>query len=263
MTSRRQFVRQIFGKFLRGVGVRAIAQSLTDEGLPSPSAHDPARNLHRDPRGWAFSAVRAILLNESYTGRRVWAKQRKVEELIDPDDVAAGNQTRLRWRPEEEWVRPDQRTHEALVSDDVYLAARGRLASGERGSRKPRTSVHAYPLRGILYCSICGRRMEGTWHATKDGVDGRALYRCAVRRHRALIDDFPNHPSTLYVREDAILAPLDNWIATITSPEALASHQPSSPRPSANDALLAKLADVDRKISALMRQWRPGRTCLN
>ncbi len=251
-------VRQIFEMFIDGVGVRGIAQRLTDEGIPSPSAHDPARNPHRDPKGWAFSAVRAILLNESYTGRRVWAKQRKVEELIDPDDVAAGSQTRLRWRPEEEWVRPDHRTHEALVSDDVYLAARGRLASGERGSRKPRTSVHAYPLRGIIYCAICSRRMEGTWHSRKDGVNGRALYRCALRSHRALIDDFPDHPRTLYVREDAILAPLDNWIATITSPEALASHQPSAPRASTNDAVQAKLADVDRKIAALISAVEAG-----
>ena len=65
-------VRQIFQMYLDGVGIRAIAQRLTDADVPSPSAHDPARNSHRDPRGWAFSAVRAILLNETYTGRRVW-----------------------------------------------------------------------------------------------------------------------------------------------------------------------------------------------
>ena len=123
-----------------GTGLRAIAQSLAEDGIPSPSAHDPARNTHRDPRGWAFSAVRAILANESYTGRRVWAKQRKVEELIDPEDVAAGNRTRLRWRPEDEWVRPDERTHPALIDDELFLAARGRLVSREPGNRKPRSS---------------------------------------------------------------------------------------------------------------------------
>ena len=54
------------------------------------------------------------------------------------------------------------------------------------------------------------------------------------------------------------LAPLDNWIATITSPEALAAHQPLSPHASTNDALQAKLADVDRKISALIAAVEAG-----
>lgn len=141
-------VRQIFQMYLDGVGIRAIAQRLTDADVPSPSAHDPARNSHRDPRGWAFSAVRAILLNETYTGRRVWAKQRKVEELIDPEDVAAGNRTRLSWRPEEEWVRPDELTHDRLIDDDTFAAVRGRLASGVSGQRKARSSAHVYLLRG-------------------------------------------------------------------------------------------------------------------
>ncbi len=70
-------VRRIFELYVAGSGLRSIAQTLTDDGVLSPSAHDPHRNPHRDPRGWAFSAVRAILANETYTGRRVWAKQRK------------------------------------------------------------------------------------------------------------------------------------------------------------------------------------------
>ncbi|MEO8828608.1 recombinase family protein, partial [Lapillicoccus sp.] len=144
-------VRRIFEMYLAGVGVRTIAQRLTDDAVPSPSAHDRRRNPHRDPRGWAFSAVRAILLKESYTGRRVWAKQRKVEELVDPEDVAAGNRTRLRWRPEEEWVRPEHRTHDALVDDGTFVAVRGRLVSNSSTrERKPRSSPHSYELRGLL-----------------------------------------------------------------------------------------------------------------
>ena len=213
-------VREIFESFVGGAGVRAIAQRLTDTGIPSPSAHDPARNSHRDPRGWAFSAVRAILTNEAYTGRRVWAKQQKFEELLDPDDVAAGNRTRLRWRPEDQWIRPEIKTHIALVEDDLFVAARGRLASTRPGTRKPRSSTHAYPLRGILFCSICGRRMEGTWRKAKTGETGRVLYRCALRHNRALAQDFPEHPNTLYLSEEAILEPLDQWIASITTSEA-------------------------------------------
>lgn len=56
-------VRRIFELYVAGSGLRSIAQTLTDDGVLSPSAHDPHRNPHRDPRGWAFSAVRAILLD--------------------------------------------------------------------------------------------------------------------------------------------------------------------------------------------------------
>ena len=251
-------VLRIFELYVAGLGVRGIAQQLTDNGIPSPSAHDPGRNSHRDPRGWAFSAVRAILANETYTGRRVWAKQRKTEELLDPEDVAAGNRTRLRWRPEQEWVRPDHRTHEPLIADDLFLAARGRLTSREPGTRKPRASNHPYPLRGLLFCSICGRRMEGTWHANRAGEHGRVLYRCAVRSNRALADDFPEHPRSVYVREDAILAPLDDWIAAMTSPEALTAHQRPTSESSPTQALMTQLAELDRKISYLVAAVEAG-----
>lgn len=251
-------VRRIFEMFVAGQGVRFIAQQLTDAEVPSPSAHDQARNPHRDPRGWAFSAVRAILSNEAYTGRRVWAKQRKVEELIDPEDVAAGNRTRLRWRPKEEWIRPQLKTHDPLIEDDLFIAARGRLASTERGARKPRASAHHYLLRGVLFCSVCGRRMEGTWRKVGNDGEGRILYRCALRRSRALAADFPDHPGALYVREDAILGPLDQWISSMTTPNALAQHQHASARTAPSDALQQKLSDVERKIASLIAAVEAG-----
>lgn len=64
-------VRRIFEMFAAGQGLKAIATTLTTEGVPSPSAHDPGRNPHRDRRGWAHSAVRNILRNEKYLGRAV------------------------------------------------------------------------------------------------------------------------------------------------------------------------------------------------
>lgn len=250
-------VRQIYELYATGVGLRAIAQRLTDDGIPSPSAHDPARNSHRDQRGWAFSAVRAILENESYTGRRIWAKQRKVEELIDPDDVAAGLRTRLQWRPEDEWVRPTEQTHAALVSVDLFLTVRGRLASGQRGVRKPRASTHSYMLRGLIFCGVCGRRMEGAWRPNRAHDTGRVLYRCAIRNNRALGESFPDHPQSVYVREDAILNSIDEWIASLTSPSALASHQHPGGGAS-DDATRRELSELDRKISALVTAIEAG-----
>ena len=102
-------VQRIFRMYVvEGYSFRAIAQILTDEGIPSPSAHDPARNRHRDGRGWAFSARTGHLWKRPYAGRRVWGRQEKFESLLDPSDVAAGSQTRMRWKEKETWIRPGQ-----------------------------------------------------------------------------------------------------------------------------------------------------------
>ncbi len=74
-----------------GTGCYAIAEGLTRDGIPSPSAHDRARNRHRSGIAWSKSAVRAILTNPRYTGRQVWNRQRKDEVLLDVNDVALGH----------------------------------------------------------------------------------------------------------------------------------------------------------------------------
>ena len=52
-------VERIFAMYLAGAGYKQIATTLTREGVPSPSAHDHARNRHRPGHAWARSAVRA------------------------------------------------------------------------------------------------------------------------------------------------------------------------------------------------------------
>ncbi|HZE15468.1 MAG TPA: recombinase family protein, partial [Mycobacterium sp.] len=127
-----------------------IAQRLTDDGAPSPSQYDPVRNPHRDPRGWSHSAIRAILDNPTYRGVRVWGRQQKYEVLVDPDDVAAGHETRMRWRDQAEWITPARRTHEALVTDDLADAVRFRMQA-RRGPDLvcSRESSTPYALRGM------------------------------------------------------------------------------------------------------------------
>jgi site-specific DNA recombinase len=62
-------VRRIFADFAAGLGIYAIAERLTADGIPCPSAHDPARNPHRCGLAWSKGAVRTILANPRYTGR--------------------------------------------------------------------------------------------------------------------------------------------------------------------------------------------------
>ncbi|MDN3359274.1 recombinase family protein [Actinomadura sp. DC4] len=209
-------VSRIFEEFLNGQGIYAIAEGLTRDNLPSPSAYDRKRNRHRSGIGWSKSAVRAILLNPRYTGRQVWNKQRKDEILIDIDDVALGHTTKMSWNDSAEWIWSDTLTHEPLIRTEDFERAQALLAAkGKRAVvRRPRTGGHTYILRSLCHCDLCGRRMQGNW--TNDAP----YYRCRYPQEYALANKL-DHPKSVQVREDDILEALDDWLASVFSPPRL------------------------------------------
>ncbi len=253
-------VERIYAMFgLQNAGLRLIAETLTAEGVPSPAAYDRLRNSHRDPTGWSHSAVRAILTNPSYRGVRVWGKQERFESLIDPDDVAAGHEVRMRWKDADSWITSPVRTHEPLVSDALIDVVAGRIAMRTPGKQKPRTSQHPYVLRGLIFCARCGSRLQGSYRPTKRAGGGRVLYRCEIRRGRALPARLADHPPTLYVNEAAILGPLDEWIASFADPAWLAESQTADPGATARTAgLRSQVSDLDAKISHLIAAIEAG-----
>ncbi|RZU76865.1 recombinase [Micromonospora kangleipakensis] len=87
-------VRRIFAMYLGGYGMFAIAEALTRDDIPCPSAYDRTRNRHRGGLAWPKSAVRVILTNPRYTGRQTWNKQRTGKVLLDVNDVALGHATK-------------------------------------------------------------------------------------------------------------------------------------------------------------------------
>ncbi|WP_079611706.1 recombinase family protein [Mycobacteroides abscessus] len=251
-------VERIYRMYADGAGLRFIAQQLTNEGVPSPSQYDPARNRHRDPRGWAHSAIRAILDNPAYTGVRVWGKQEKYEVLLDPDDVGAGYETRMRWRDQAEWIAPERRTHEALISDDLAQAVRLRT-DARRGPDRvcKRESTAPYALRGLLYCAACGRRMQGAARGGKQTT--RILYRCELGKARSTPMELADHPRTVYLREDAVISRLDRWIASLADPDDLARGQHVDPTADAGYAALQRqLSEANRKVAALVTAVESG-----
>lgn len=249
-------VARIYRMYADGAGLRYIAQRLTDDGVPSPSQYDPARNRHRDPRGWSHSAIRAILDNPTYLGVRVWGKQEKYEVLVNPDDVAAGYETRMRWRDQANWVVPDRRTHEALISDELAQAVRLRTQTRRGpGLVCSRESTVPYALRGILFCAVCGRRMQGAARVGKQAT--RILYRCELGKSRSVPVDLTDHPRTVYLREDAVTPRLDEWIASLADPEDLARGQEVDPEAD-NVALLRQLSAANSKVAALVAAVESG-----
>lgn len=230
-------VQRIFAEFLGGRGLLAIAERLTHDGILCPSAYDRARNRHRSGIAWSKAAVRAILLNPRYTGRQVWNRQRKDEVLIDVNDVALGHMTKLRWNDSDNWIWSQQAAHEALVEEETFAQVQALLSApgSAKEGRKPRRTPRPYIFRGLLFCGICERRMQGSWNNDKPH------YRCVFPREYAQVNHL-DHPRSVYVREELIVEPLDTRLATTFDPE----HLPDTIRAMAD----AQLADDHRLAEA-------------
>lgn len=159
-----------------GFGFKAIARQLTDEGVPSPSANDPARNPHRPGHAWAASAVRAILRNPRYLGHQVYGRQQRQEVLLDPAQPALGHATRMRWRTAENWVTSGDQSHPSLVDQGLWGRVQAAMASRDPKMPQgtPRATPGRYPLAGLITCQQCGRRMQGSH------TRGHPFYRCRL-----------------------------------------------------------------------------------
>ena len=206
-------VRWVFAQRLAGHSVARIARALNEAGIPCPSAADPGRNPHRPGTGWTLGTVTTILANPRYTGRQVWNRQRTDKDLADPADVSLGHKDVQRWNLPDGWVISTRPAHQALVSEEDFVAAQA--VSASRGPT-PRTGPGSpgkrrYLLAGLLTCGACGRRMESAWS------NGKPAYRCRHGHTSASAPD-PGRPKNAYVREDRILPHLPALHVLLASP---------------------------------------------
>ena len=214
-------VRRIFDMYLAGAGYKQIAAVLTNEGIPSPSAHDPKRNSHRPGHSWAMSAVRAILTNPRYLGYQVSGRTKKKGVLLNPDVPALGHVTRQQWQQRDEWVTSSVQAYDAIVEVQIWHRVQALVASNTRTkAMTPSRRTHAgvrrsdpsrYPLAGLVVCDACGKRLQG------NTVRGYSLYRCRMSSDYA--SPLKDHPPCLSVREDRLLAHIDQWLSKLFTPE--------------------------------------------
>jgi DNA invertase Pin-like site-specific DNA recombinase len=209
-------VQQIFAWRIEGVGFRAIAARLSEQGVPCPSAADRERNSHRRGRAWSVSAVRAIVMNPKYKGQGNYGRYRKVERLFDVNDPAAGHVTRMSPAPAAEVIKTDGIVA-PIVTESAWQQAQSDRSPARPGPRTDRSQPTRFALRGLLVCAKCGRRMQGHTVKRRSGAQ-RLGYQCAYRT------DYPgddSHPKSLFVAEDRILPAVDGWLSDLTSPKRL------------------------------------------
>ncbi|MEV8371129.1 recombinase family protein [Kribbella sp. NPDC056861] len=214
-------VRRIFEMYLEGWGRKAIAEQLNRDGVPCPSAHSPKQNRHRKMDGWQHSTVAAILENPRYTGYAIYGRWQKVEELLDPEDVAAGYIVRFRRSPQAKIVRSREPAHPAILSVETFTAAQLEKRRRRKGGRSDWSSIdrrrvskkRVYELRGRIMCGICERKMEGAARHRET-----IYYRCNAR---TLVPESATalaHPAQVYLREDLVSTAINRWIGQLFDP---------------------------------------------
>jgi site-specific DNA recombinase len=242
---------RIFAEFLAGAGIYAIAEGLTHDGIPCPSAHDPGRNRHRCGIAWSKGAVRAILTNPRYTGRQVWNRQRKDEVLLDVHDVALGHTTKMRWNEAGKWIYSEEVVHPPIIDAETFQRAQDVLAARGRGpcQHKPHDRRRVYAFVGALFCGVCERRMQGHW------INEAPYYRCRFPSEYALANKV-RHPRNVYLRQDAFEADVNGWLTTVFAPHRLRdtidqmiAGQQATGDEAAAEAAAARIADANLKMT--------------
>jgi DNA invertase Pin-like site-specific DNA recombinase len=157
-------VRRIFEMYADlGMGLRAIASRLNEDGIPSPGCAN--RNANQDNK-WGLATVRAILTNSVYTGNLTWNKRSQGKFHRIANGQAMKRETlgrQVQRNAPQDWITiPD--AHEALVSRDLFRRAQGRRTeekSTKENFRRGRGKSSPFLLTSLLVCKHCGFKLQG------------------------------------------------------------------------------------------------------
>lgn len=167
-------VRRIFGMYLEGQSVAAIAKKLNADRVDPPRVYAARRRA-----GWKDSTIRNILHNETYTGvwtygERRWRKLPGTNKRR-PMSVPGGG-------------TKHERPHLRIVPDETWSAVQSRLAAvaahytrTKEGSPKGRSvagRATPYLFSGLLHCGACGAKV------VVSGGSSATYYRCESHSKR-------------------------------------------------------------------------------
>jgi hypothetical protein len=176
--------------------------------------------------------------------------------LLDVQDVALGFTTKQRWNQRADWIWSDQTVHEPLIDTATFEQTQVlRRTRASHAQRAPRRTPRPYTLRGLLYCGICDRRMQGSWN------NDAPYYRCVFLNQYAAKNKI-DHPRAVYLREDQLLPSLDHWLGRIFHPDALPRTVQDLEQAQDVEVLDAVIEQARRKIAECDAKLRQHRAAL-
>ena len=180
-------VQKIYEMFVHHAGTKIIANYLNDHSIPT---------RHGDL--WTYSTITNIVTNPVYMGkiRRGWSRQIK---SMENGEVVR----RIKRKKNLEDYQVYDGLHPALVSEDTFMLAQ-RIRQEKTPSAKLNTGVEMKnAFSGLLYCSICGKRIGRTTQAHQRNAGAR--FRCVNGRN------CHNSSADYEVVEKAIMDAIRSW----------------------------------------------------
>lgn len=163
-----KIVRQIYSWFLEGRTIRAIADSLTQQGIPTP----------RRRTKWSVSTITSILTNEKYKGDALLQKTYTVDYLTKSVKKNHGEVP--------QYYIED--SHPAIIDPETF-----ELVQNEIKRRRPhRHQLHRNsPFTAKIICSDCGGFYgRKVWHSNSKYK--KLIWRCNHKYEQDTVCSTPN-----------------------------------------------------------------------
>ncbi len=180
----------------RGIRKSAIDGFLDFLHAPTPLDYLQSQNgkISEQASTWSIVHIAAWLHNRMYTGDLVTGKTRY--RKIDP--VNYGKMPAEKWK-----IVPG--THPAYVSHEFFdqiqeqMAAHDEMIKTARRQSKLTTDNHVDPVKGILYCSFCHKKLL----ASKDPENSLVTeYSCKGHFHRQIVGHMRYSISRSYLLDE-------------------------------------------------------------
>lgn len=163
-----RIVRQIYSWFLEGRTIRAIADSLTQQGIPTP----------RRRTKWSVSTITSILTNEKYKGDALLQKTYTADYLTKSVKKNHGEVP--------QYYIED--SHPAIIDPETF-----ELVQNEMKRRRPhRHQLHRNsPFTAKIICSDCGGFYgRKVWHSNSKYK--KLIWRCNHKYEQDTVCSTPN-----------------------------------------------------------------------
>lgn len=159
-------VRRIYNMYLDGQSFLSIAESLTKDGIETPSGKDL----------WRAETVRSILTNEKYKGDARLQKTYTVDFLT--------KETRVNNGERKQWYIHD--SHDAIVSPETFELVQKEIE--RRCSRKG--GFYDSPFSNKVICGSCGSYYgHRVWHSNEPCK--KHIWRCNDKYHHNTVCNTP------------------------------------------------------------------------
>ena len=243
---------RIFELYASGLGLKAIAKRLTNEGAAHPKPFRRKDGL-KPIVGWSPGTIRTILGRELYHGIVVWNRSRKRDDWGQVDQ---------RRRPKDEWVSvPVENLR--IISDDLWARVRSRRADTEgRMLRFGSGRISGWPpigevrnlLAGLATCGVCG---GGLVVETSSRKRGRVKeYVCHRRRKNGSCSN--KLRVAVETMNEEVLDAIEEHALTPEAVEQVVQLTERDDARDQQDALHRERKDVEKRLARLVSAIETG-----